>query len=286
LQAARKRGHEALMFDMAAQPDYGVAFVHMHHHLHVRTMFKNMMNRLSLNGRLTLIPNYRAAELYDDKQKQARHLSRWMPRTDYFNEPWQARRFLEQEGALPVMSKTSEGAGSHNVRFIESYAQANDEIKLAFSHKGIKCRYGQKQIGYLMWQRFIPNNDSDLRVIAVGRKRLVLRRFNRDDRPMASGSGKLEPITRIDDTVSAALDVADAFFAAEGMPWCGIDMVFDHDAKRWLILECTVGWTMSGYYDCAFFEGRRTIGKTGADIWDVLIGEVEAGVFGQVFEDA
>lgn len=286
LEAARKRGHEALMFDMATQPDYGVAFMHMHHHATIRAMHKRIMQRLSLNGELTLIPNYRSAELYDDKLAQARHLSRWMPKTMVFHGPGWAREYLAREGALPVMSKTSEGAGSHNVRFLQTMDEADLEIRQAFSDKGIRCRYGQRQIGYLMWQQFIPNNDSDLRIISVGRKRLVLRRFNRSDRPMASGSGKLQPIVKMDDTIASALQVADAFFASEVMPWCGIDMVFDHEKRRWFILECTVGWTMSGYKDCLFFEGHKTIGKTGADIWEVLVGEVEAGVFGKVYEDS
>jgi hypothetical protein len=287
LKAARARGHEALMFDMASMPDYGVAFMHMHHHVNIRKMHKRMMQQLSLNGELNLIPNYRCAELYDDKLAQLRHLSKWMPKTEVFFNPGMARQFLEREDALPIMSKTSEGAGSHNVRFLQTFIEASDEVRAAFSDRGIKCRYGQKQAGYLMWQRFIPDNPYDLRVIAVGGKRLVLRRFNRsDERPMASGSGKLEAITKMTDEIASALDYSDAFFKQENMPWCGIDLIWDKAKARWYILECTVGWTLSGYNDCAFFDGDRTTGKMGGDIWEVLVAEVEAGAFGKVREHA
>lgn len=280
LQAeAAKRGHDVHLFDDAREPDRGYVFMHMHHHPQVRLLHKRAMAIMAMNPELTLIPEYRSSVLYDDKIEQARQLARWMPRTQVFYTPNAAKRFLEKNPQLPFMSKSAEGASSHNVRLVRTADEARLEIKHAFSDLGIKCRYGQTQRGYLLWQDFVPGNDGDIRIIAIGKQRLVLRRGNRDDRPMASGSGKLISMTTEslakDADAQQALAVANLFFAQENMNWCGIDMVKGAQG-RWFILETTVGWTMHGYYDCEFIGTKQK----GDRVWSVLLDEVDAGVFG------
>jgi glutathione synthase/RimK-type ligase-like ATP-grasp enzyme len=280
---ATKRGHDAHLFDDARQPDQGYVFMHMHHHPQVRLVHKRIMAIMAMNPALTLVPEYRSSVLYDDKIEQARQLARWMPRTNVFHTPGAARRYLDKAPELPFMSKASEGASSHNVRLVSTYDEARLEIKHAFSDLGIKCRYGQTQRGYLMWQDFIPGNAGDIRVIAIGTKRLLLRRGNRDDRPMASGSGRIEAVTNAmlskDTEAQQALIFANRFFAQENLNWCGIDLVKDA-TNRWYVLETTVGWTLNGYYDCEFVGTKLK----GDRIWSVFLDEVEAGVFD--FRDA
>lgn len=293
---AAKRGHEAHLFEDPRSPDQGYVFMHMHHHPQVRILHKRMMAIMSMNPDLRLIPDYRSSVLYDDKTEQARQLSRWMPRTHIFYTPGGARRFLEANHKFPFLSKTAEGASSHNVRLISTIDQAKLEIRQAFSDLGIKCHYGQQQRGYLLWQDFIPGNEGDIRIVAVGTKRLILRRGNRPDRPMASGSGRLTPIVDLTDLQARlALEVANEFFAAEQFKWAGIDMVRDAEGK-WYILETTVGWTLNGYYECSFIDcydnsyanaiskGPRVLmngeGPVRGDaIWQVLVDEIEAGAF-------
>lgn len=287
---AEARGHEAILFDDPRKPDHGYVFMHMHHHPQVRLLHKRCMAIMAMSPDLVLIPDYRSSVLYDDKLEQARQLSRWMPRTRVFYTPGAARKFLEH-ASLPFISKSLDGASSHNVRLISTLDDAKNEIKQSFSDLGIKCRYGQQQRGYLLWQDFIPGNSGDIRIIAIGTKRLVLRRGNRPDRPMASGSGDLTPIVSLEDIdVMSAMQTADEFFREERMNWCGIDLV--KDAKRkWYVLETTVGWTLHGYYECAFFDTARQFSpkfyspqhdakmRKGDKVWDVLIDEIEAGVF-------
>lgn len=281
-KAAQVRGHEAHLFDDPRIPDRGFVFMHMHHHPQVRILHKRCMAIMAMNPELILIPEYRSSVLYDDKLEQARQLSKWMPRTRVFWTPGAARKFLEN-APFPFISKSLDGASSHNVRLIATADDAKNEIRQAFSDLGIKCRYGQQQRGYLLWQDFIPGNAGDIRIIAVGTKRLILRRGNRPDRPMASGSGALTPIRSLDDhEIIAALAVADCFFEEEKMRWCGIDMVRDEKGK-WFILECTVGWTLHGYYECAFIDvsdGQPEVMPLNGDmIWSVLLDEIEAGNF-------
>jgi glutathione synthase/RimK-type ligase-like ATP-grasp enzyme len=283
-QEAAKRGHDAHLFEDPRQPDAGYVFVHMHHHPQVRMLHKRLMAIMAMNPNLTLIPEYRSSVLYDDKLEQARQLPKWMPRTRVFYTPNAARRHLDAAPALPIMSKSAEGASSHNVRLLTTYEEARQEIKHAFSDIGIKCRYGQTQRGYLLWQDFVPGNEGDIRIIAIGTQRLILRRGNRADRPMASGSGNLTPITSLDDSdVCAALDKANEFFAFEHFNWCGIDLVKDEQGV-WYVLETTVGWTLHGYYDCAFIDCRdvmapRVREERGDKVWQVLLEEIERGVF-------
>jgi glutathione synthase/RimK-type ligase-like ATP-grasp enzyme len=273
-------GHDARLFEDARQPDEGYVFQRMHHHPQTRTRDKTINRVLSINPNLVCVPNYRSARLYDDKLEQAAELARWMPHTEVFYSPGAARRYLETDPRFPIISKTKEGASSHNVRLLRTLDDANTEIKGAFSDIGIGAKYGQKQHGYLLWQKFCEGNSGDIRIIAVGDYRLILRRQNRRDRPMASGSGWNTPIKFMDDTLAAPLAKANEFFAAENFKWCGIDLVYDHDDKNWMVLETTVTWTLAGYADCAFLnaEGEQS-GMFGRDIWQVLIKQLERGVF-------
>ena len=270
--AAVHRGWDAAMFDENDVISGGIAFVHMHHAPDVRAKHKRLMEKLHA-ARIRLVPDIWSARLYDDKVEQARVFGKWMPATYYCDKADIASRLVD-ELRYPIISKAREGASSHNVRLLQDADAARAEIEKVFGGGGIKLRYGQRQTGYLLWQDFVAGNQYDIRVIAIGEQRLLLRRYNRDDRPMASGSGRIEPINNLADPIfGSAFAFADSFFKAEGLKWCGIDIVFDHEAQRWRLLETTVGWTLHGYFDCMFFPD----GRMGTDIWDVVIDEIERG---------
>lgn len=225
---------------------------------------------------LVLIPDITQLRLYDDKLQQALTFSKWMPPTLVFRALDNAERlaaFAVDCLGLPFISKTSEGSASHNVRLIKTRTDAAGEAVAAFG-PGIPARY-TRQEGYLLWQRFLPGNAYDYRVIAVGRQRLILRRYNRDDLPFASGSGRCEPVVALDVETEHVLETANRFFADAKTNWCGIDLVRDPDSLEWKLLEVTLGWKLSAYAPCKFFGTPFT----GADIWRVLCDEIEAGAF-------
>jgi glutathione synthase/RimK-type ligase-like ATP-grasp enzyme len=283
-EAAVKRGHDAHLFDDPRRPDKGFVFMHMQHHPSVRMLHKRVMSILSMNPDLTLVPDYRASVLYDDKLEQARQLARWMPRTRVFYTPGAARRFLDSHPALPFMSKALDGASSHNVRLVETYDSARLEIRQSFSDLGIKCRYGAQQRGYLLWQEFIAEHTGDIRVVAVGRKRLLLRRGNRLDRSIPRGSGDIAPIKDLSAAEACgALKVANEFLEAEQFKFAGVDLVRDPSSGRWFVLEVTVSWALSGYYESAFIDCANAdpilMSTRGDSIWEVLLDEIEAGGF-------
>lgn len=268
---AAGRGHDSRLFVEAHEPDEGAVFVHMHHHPDSREYDKELMAELAKREGLRVCPNPRSAVLYDDKLEQSRQLARWMPQTIIVTAPRDVPSALTAL-RIPLISKTSEGAGSKNVRFVESVGQASDEARLALDGNGIPCHYGQRQRGYLLWQEFLSGNAYDFRVIAIGGERLILRRGNRDDRPMASGSGNEIPIQWPDAEASEVLDFANQFFAEEGFAWCGIDVVRDHKRKRWAVLEMTVGWPLGKMDEHRFVSGRSC-----DEFWQAVTDEIEAG---------
>lgn len=283
-EIATRRGHDAHLFEDPRSADNGYAFMHMNHHPSVRMLHKRVMSILAMNPDLKLIPDYRSSYLYDDRLEQARQLSCWTPRTQVFYTPGAARRFLDKRPSLPLMSKASDGAGGHNVRYVTTFEEAKLEIRLAFSDLGLKCQHGQAQRGYLLWQDFIPGNAGDIRIVAIGSKRLILARSNRLDLPISSSSAKLTPIVSLaDPLIRAALNTANRFFAAENIKWGCLDII--HDAEgRCYVLEVSPSWTLHRFYECAFIdcagdECPQLMSSLGNDIWNVLVNEIEAERF-------
>lgn len=270
LPIALERGHDAHLFVEAHEPDEGAVFVHMHHHPDSRGYDKELMAALATRQGLRLCPGPRSATLYDDKVEQFRQLAKWMPATMIITDPRDVPGALAKL-RIPLISKTAEGAGSNNVRLVETVGQAREEADQALEGDGIPCRYDQRQRGYLLWQEFLAGNDYDFRVIAIGRERLILRRGNREDRPMASGSGNEMPIQWPDDEASEVLAFADIFFAEEGFRWCGVDIVRDHARGRWVMLEMTVGWPLGKMGEHRFVSGRSC-----DEFWPAVMDEIEA----------
>ncbi len=272
LAAALARGWAARLFNTADAVEPGdTVFVHLHLHPLARARDKSVMADLAKRDDITLIPSPEDARLYDDKVAQAEKFAPWMPPTWVFTDSADAVRFARARDTWPLISKTSEGAGSHNVRVLANRNAALRECALVFEGQGITTRYGQKQKGYVLWQHFCEGNDGDVRVVKVGRQRLILRRGNRPDRPMASGSGKLDPVAEMDAEAESALAYADQFFAAADTRWCAIDLVKMDGA--WKCLESSSSWSVDGYAGCTFFPD----GRPGTEFWNVTLDEIEGG---------
>lgn len=244
------------------------AFVRMH--LDPATVDDDRRAVAGLEGRVRTIPSARAGRLYDDKVAQSRELVRWMPRTIVATTRDDALAAAETLG-LPLMSKAAGGASSRNVRFIRTEAELRHDIGQCFGD-GLVGQYGVRQQGYVLMQEFCHGNAHDFRVIAVGRERLILRRGNRDDAPMASGANKEMPITWPDAEASEVLAYADSLFAAEDFRFCGVDIVKGPDG--WKIIEFTTSWPTKNNAAHTTVSGRNW----GA-FFDIILDEIEAGAF-------
>jgi glutathione synthase/RimK-type ligase-like ATP-grasp enzyme len=110
------------------------------------------------------------------------------------------------------------------------------------------------------FQDFIPNNDSDIRVIVIGDKAFAIKRMVRADDFRASGSGTIlyEKKHFNDSLIKASFEYA----AKLNMQSCAFDYVMLKDQPK--IVEISYGYAIEGYNDCVgywdnemnFYEGK------------------------------
>ena len=227
-----------LFKDDKSVPDGDKAFVRLDQYKDRRKSSKQMIKRLHQRGVKTL-PNLNEAYWYDDKINQLSVLAEYMPETLYITDAQHAYEILDDID-YPFVSKTSEGSASKGVRFIVSRHQAEQEIKDAFG-KGLKTSvYDRVQKGYLYWQEFVQDNQNDYRVTICNDIVWALKRFNRDDKPFASGSGKIQPVTQIDENAEKAIRLCLNISKKINTQFMAYDVVFDGEKPR--VLEMSSAW--------------------------------------------
>lgn len=185
---------------------------------------------------------------------------------------------------FPKVFKLRGGAGSTNVKLVNTKKECNKLIKKAFNGKGnnefntyqaIKDYFGKfretkqlsyivkaigvtflkpnarkllnKDIGYVYFQDFIPKNYSDTRVIVIGNRAFAIKRLVRENDFRASGSGKI-----IYDKNEINLSCVNLSFhvAQKIKSHCiAIDFVFN-DNNNPLIIEISYGFSADAYKKC------------------------------------
>src|SRR5690606_36269984 len=186
--------------------------------------------------------------------------------------------------SFPKVFKLRGGAGSTNVKLIRSKGEAIRMVKKAFGNgfpaydkwndmKEQYLRYKQakltiinalkslrrvfvstrfartvgRQKGYIYFQEFIPNNDSDIRVITIGGKAFAIKRMTRPNDFRASGGGviKYEKELIDEQCVKIAFDTSDKLRAN----CVAYDFVFDQNGNP-LIVEINYGFAHEPYRNC------------------------------------
>lgn len=190
---------------------------------------------------------------------------------------------------FPKVFKLRKGAGSAHVRLVENRSVARRLVKKAF-RKGFslynasanlkerwrKFRNGKtgifnvakgvarfiyptefskvagKERGYVYFQDFIPDNDSDTRIIVVDGKAFAIRRMVRENDFRASGSGyvKYGKENFNEDTVKLSFELAEKLKTQS----LAIDFVFKNG--RPLIVELSFGYVKEVYEDCEGYWDR------------------------------
>ncbi len=183
----------------------------------------------------------------------------------------------------PIVCKLRNGAGSDNVRLVKSIREAKRLINRAFG-KGFKqynawgnlkerirkyksgkttlwnvvkgiirifhtteyARVTGKEVGYVYFQEFIPQNNYDIRVCIVANKAFAIKRMVRENDFRASGSGSIlyDKKHFDDDTIRTAFEVSKKL-----QDQCmAYDFVYK-DGKP-LIVEISYGFAIEGYDAC------------------------------------
>ena len=238
------------------------------------------------HAEFTLFPDFRTAWHFDDKVGQKYLFDalniptmgtyifidrsdalKWAATTDY-----------------PKVFKSRHGAGSSNVQLVPNAAQARRLISRAFrrgfpvyrpwdnlKERFYKWRSGKvgalellkggvrffypprfsrvlgRDTGYIYFQDFAANNDSDIRVIVIGEKAFGIRRWVRPGDFRASGSGRIsyEP-EKIDiECVELAFQLSKKI----GGSCIAFDFIRKADGSL-AVVEISYGFIASGYDAC------------------------------------
>jgi glutathione synthase/RimK-type ligase-like ATP-grasp enzyme len=104
-----------------------------------------------------------------------------------------------------------------------------------------------REMGYAYFQEFIPNNDSDIRVIVVGKRAFALKRMVRKGDFRASGSGNIiYDKNQIDQRCIMIAFKMNKKIKSQSIAY---DFVFDENNSP-LIVEISYGYAISAYDEC------------------------------------
>lgn len=266
--------------------DCEVLFWHHHHSDAKDVLFaKGVLFALEQAGK-KVFPEFNSNWHFDDKVGQKYLLEAIgapMAKTWVFYEKKEALKWIEQT-SFPKVFKLRGGAGSTNVKLIKTKNQAKKIVNQAFG-KGFPAydkwndlkeqylRFSQKRLtiidllksfrrvfvstrfaktignqkGYVYFQEFIPNNDSDIRVIIIGEKAFAIKRMTRPNDFRASGGGVFlfEKELIDENCIKIAFETSKKLKAS----CVAYDFVFDKD-KNPLIVEINYGFAFEPYLNC------------------------------------
>ena len=185
---------------------------------------------------------------------------------------------------FPKVFKLRGGAGSINVKLVRSKQQAKSFIKTAFGKGFLKIngwdrfkdrfwvlkrdknidavkfilkgfgrlllpkelvKFSQREMGYIYFQNFLPNNNYDTRLVVIGNRCFGVRRYTRDNDFRASGSGIMayEPELFDQECIKIAFDITQKL----GAQSVAFDFIWDNSIPQ--IVEISYCFIMGAFYD-------------------------------------
>ena len=233
-----------------------------------------------------VFPDFRTAWHFDDKLGQKYLFERlgvpFVPTYAFYSKE-EALNWSNQ-ASFPKVFKLRGGAGSSNVKLVKTKHEAEKLINQAFG-KGfenydkwasLKERWRKyceqkveiwdpikgllrlvnspffskvlgKEIGYVYFQDFIPNNNFDIRIIVIDNKAFALKRYVRNNDFRASGSGnfayKKEEFDMM--CIKIAFDTCNKLKAQ----CAAFDFVFDSISNP-ILVEVSYGFVKEVYDNC------------------------------------
>lgn len=230
---------------------------------------------------------------YEDRAYQAIVLGDNMPQTCLVRSKDMARIVLE-DGRLgwPIISKAHFGSSSKTVRALRTRAEAEAELERILSPEGLRLPGWYKtQRHEAIWQRFLPGNEGIIRLCKITpRYGFAFNVFNRPGDWRASGSGRCLPIDPGNireyevERFHSCVEAGRWIFNRMQSNWCGLDMMRDPRTARWVTVDVTLAWVLSGdmpgsAWDAPIFDLEtfrpHPKGYKGRDQWTVLLDHLE-----------
>lgn len=269
------------------------AFMWHHHHGDYRDVIfaKALLTSLQESGK-KVFPDYSTCWHFDDKLAQKYLLEAinvLIVPTYVFYDKKEAIKWIDKI-EYPIVFKLRGGAGAANVRLVKSHYQAKRIVNKAFGNgfpqfnkfvyfkeryrnwrsgkesivgvlKGIyrffvSTQYSKmhpEEKGYVYFQKFIPNNETDYRIKVVDGKCWGFQRKVRENDFRASGSGELIFDSSLipKSLVATALDIAKKL----SLQSVAFDFVEDKNSGEFLLVEMSYAFGFddrekyNGYYD-------------------------------------
>jgi glutathione synthase/RimK-type ligase-like ATP-grasp enzyme len=253
---------------------------------------KNIIYLIEKEIGIPCFPNYNEIWHYDEKLIQTilfqSHDLPFIPTRVFFDKKAADDWLINTE--YPLVFKLSSGAGSGAVSLIKSYAEAKKITKRIFT-KGINQKdvpgsnteesmlrrwkynmeqwirsnyhssygreyekYYEKQVGYAIFQQFLPDNHFDTRVNIIGDRAFAFRRMNRPNDFRASGSGRIDyDINKINhECINIAFAISDKL----GFRNMAYDFIVDVNKKP-LVCEITYIYSSEAVYKCPGFWDKN-----------------------------
>ncbi|MBI5445199.1 MAG: hypothetical protein HY900_28810 [Deltaproteobacteria bacterium] len=215
-----------------------------------------------------------------------------LARTWVFFSAGEARAFI-RTADYPLVFKLRRGAGSMNVRLVEERKQAERLIRQMFGfgqrpypvleriqrgtararvkdpgkdpfleRAGRAARFLLQQTfltprerGYVLFQRYVPGNDHDIRVTVIGERAFAFVRGVRPDDFRASGSGRISYLAPPDLPVDA-IRTAFGISRALGFESMAYDFVRDPSTSAPVLLEISYSFQAKAVHDCPGYVDR------------------------------
>lgn len=254
---------------------------------------KPLLFSLEQSGKV-VFPDFNTNWHFDDKLGQkylleALNLS--LAKTNVFYNKEDALEWARHT-PYPVVFKLRRGAGSFNVKLINNISQArsvisksfgrgfsnfdsfsyfnetlskyrNNKVNLKallislayFMHKPAFAKTAGREVGYVYFQEFIPNNSFDIRVIVISDKAFAIKRLVRENDFRASGSGniKYEKENFNDATIKLSFDLSKKLKTQS----VAFDFVYKENTP--LLVEISYGFVKEGYDDCVGYWGNDMV---------------------------
>jgi glutathione synthase/RimK-type ligase-like ATP-grasp enzyme len=259
---------------------------HHHHGRYIDKLVADRILFSLEQAGIPVFPNFNTNWHFDDKVGQKYLLEAvgapLVPSYVFYSKR-EASQWIEK-ATFPKVFKLRGGAGSSNVCLVNTKKQAKEFINIAFG-KGFKqfdgygylkdtyrkytsgivpfysvvrafgrmvfsTNYSKKagrEKGYIYFQDFIPNNDSDYRIIIINKKAFALKRMVRRGDFRASGSGEFYYDVDLfnKNLLKLSFNIAEKL----KMQSCAFDFVYDQN-KDPLIVEISYGFSPAGYEAC------------------------------------